>query len=139
MRTKINHNTKPSQICTSSDDSPFYITELHLKLKLGFRKPFQVQSQLNASPDTGILAPQEAFKPSQVIPEVMLVQCLRRLRFWIKSGTKSVILFLENRLTWVPLSCQKPKRTKDGWPPLMKAWGLQGLPGGQLGLLYRAI
>ena len=42
MRTKIKHNTKPLQICTSSINSPFYITELHLKLKLGFRKPFQV-------------------------------------------------------------------------------------------------
>ena len=64
-----------------SNDSPFYITELHLKLKLVFRKLFQVQSQLNASPDTGILSPQEAFKPSQVIPELMLAQCLKRLRF----------------------------------------------------------
>ena len=139
MRTKIKHNTKPSQICTSSDDSPSYITEHHLKLKLGFRKPFQVQSQLNTSPVYGNLVPQEAFKSSQAIPEVMLALCLKRLRFWIKSGTKSVIFFWKYRLSWVPLSSQKPKRTKDGWPPLMKAWDLQGLPGGQLCLLYRAI
>ena len=76
MRTKIKHNTKPSQICTSSINSPFYITELHLKLKLDFRKPFQVQSQLNTSPVNGMLVPQEAFKPNPVIPKIIPALCL---------------------------------------------------------------
>ena len=35
----------------------------------GFSKPFQVQSQLNTSSVNENLVPQEAFKPSQVIPE----------------------------------------------------------------------
>ena len=69
MRTKSNTIPNLKQICTSSVNSPFNITELHLILKLGFRKPFQVQSQLNTSPVNGNLLPQEAFKPSQVIPE----------------------------------------------------------------------
>ena len=34
-----------------------------------FSKLFQVQSQLNTSSVNEILVPQEAFKPSQVIPE----------------------------------------------------------------------
>ena len=116
---KIKHNTKPSQICTSSVDSPSDITKHHLKLKLGFRNPFQVQSQLNTSPVNGNLVLQEAFKPSQVIPELILALCLKCLRLWIKSGTKSIIFFWKYRLMWVPLSCQKPKRAKDGWPLLM--------------------
>ena len=67
-------------MCTSSINSPRYITELHLKLKLGFRKPFQVQSQLNTSPVNGNLVLQEAFKPSQVILELILALCLKCLR-----------------------------------------------------------
>ena len=59
-----------------------------------------------------ILVLQEAFKPSQVFPELILALYLKHLKlhkFWIKSGTKSIILFWENRLTWVLQSCQKPK------------------------------
>ena len=82
MRTKIKHNTKPSQICTFVQLTlPPYITEHHLKLKLGFRKPFQVQSQLNTSPVNGKLVLQEAFKPSPVIPELIPALCLKRLMF----------------------------------------------------------
>ena len=46
-----------------------YITELHKIQKLGFRKPFQVQSQLNTSSIKEFLVLQEAFKPSLVISE----------------------------------------------------------------------
>ena len=69
MRTKSNTILNLKQICTSSVDCLFCISELHLKLKLGFSKPFQIQSQLNASPVNGNLVPQEALKPSQVIHE----------------------------------------------------------------------
>ena len=69
MRTKSNTILNISQICTSSVDSPFYITEHHKILKLGISIPFQGQSQLNTSPVDGNLVLQEALKPSQVIPE----------------------------------------------------------------------
>ena len=69
MTTKSNTIPNLPQICTSSVNSPFYITEHHKILKLGISKPFQVQSQLNTSPVDGNLVLQEAFKPSQVIPE----------------------------------------------------------------------
>ena len=112
MRTKIKHNTKPSQICTSSVDSPSYITEHHLKLKLSFRKLFQVQSQLNTSPVYGNLVQQEAFKPSQLIPELILALCPKHLRFWIQSGSKSVIFFWKYRLSLVPLSTKNQRGSK---------------------------
>ena len=47
----------------------FYITEHHKIQMLCFSKLFQVQSQLNTISVNEILVLQEAFKPSQVIPE----------------------------------------------------------------------
>ena len=85
MRTKSNTILNLEQFCTNSFDSPFYITEHHQILKLGFIKPFQVQSQLNTISVNEILVPQEAFKPSQVFPELILAlylnKCLKLHKF----------------------------------------------------------
>ena len=84
MRTKSNTILDLEQFCTNSVDSPFYITEHHQILKLGFSKPFQVQSQLDTISVNEILAPQEAFKPSQVFPELILalyLKCLKLHKF----------------------------------------------------------
>ena len=48
-----------------------YIAEHHKIQKLGFSKHFQVQSQLNTSSVKEFLVLQKAFKPSQVIPELI--------------------------------------------------------------------
>ena len=66
-----------------------------------------------------MLAPQEAFKPSPVIPELIPALSLKYLMFWIMFGTKSVILYAWNRETWVPLSSPKPKDAQDGWLSFM--------------------
>ena len=69
MRTKSNTIPNLHKHVKVQSTLTSYITEHHLKLKLGFRNPFQVQSQLNTSQVNGNLVLQEAFKPSQVIPE----------------------------------------------------------------------
>ena len=66
-----------------------------------------------------LLALQEAFKPSPVIPELFLALYLKRLVFWINFDTKSVILYAWNRVAWLSLSSPKPKYGQDGWPLLM--------------------
>ena len=84
MRTKSNTILNLEQLCTNSVDSPYYITERHLILKLGFSKPFQVQSQLNTISVNEILVLQEAFKPCQVFSEFILalyLKCLKLHKF----------------------------------------------------------
>ena len=81
---------------------------------------------------------QEAFKPSQVFPELILALYLKHLqfhKFWIKSGTKSVILFWENRLLWVLQSYPKQRGPKMAGLCLCRLGASQELKP----LLYRAI
>ena len=80
MRTKSNTVPNLHKYVQVQLTLPSYITEHHLKLQLGFSKPFQVQSQLNTSQVNGNLVLQEAFKPSQLIPELILAVCLKHLR-----------------------------------------------------------
>ena len=54
-----------------------YIAACHKIQKLGFSKPFQVQSQLNTNSIKEFLVLQEAYKPSQVVPELITALYLK--------------------------------------------------------------
>ena len=73
MRTRIKHKlqtfNKVAPFEYKFNCLSFYITKHHKIQALDLSEPFQVQSQLNTSPVNGNLVLQEAFKPSQVIPE----------------------------------------------------------------------
>ena len=103
-----------------------YIADHHKIQKLGFSKSFQVQSHLNTSSVKEFLVLQEAFKPSQVILELIPALYLKYQKnqtiaaiSWIFLKIFSTICVQVKQVMWDLLSFQKPKYAQACLLPLM--------------------
>ena len=113
--------------------SCYIITEHHKIQMLDFIKPFQVQSQLNTSSVNENLLPQEASKPSQVIPESNLalyfkhksLQNIVQMSHYIL--TNFYHLYSRFEVMWVLQADQNPSDAKVAGFHLSRHRGLQGL------------